>query len=165
MNIAIISDIHDHITNLTWCIDDMSKRDVSYIFSLGDYCSPYIVERLANITIPTFAVWGNNDRDKHTMCLATQKNSTFTWFQREFGEVVINNERYFLTHYPELAEHAAKSAKFSAVFHGHTHVVRDETIGTTPVINPGKIAIYPNDLITYCIFDTQSRECTIITKK
>lgn len=164
MKIAIISDIHDQIDHLLWFLDEIQKHDISYIFGLGDYCSPYIIERLITAPVPIFAVWGNNDGDKQTMYLASQKNPQCTCATREFGEITVEEMHYFLSHYKELAENAAKSGDYDAVFHGHTHIIRNEKIGTVPIINPGKLAIYPNNVISFAIFDTLTQSTKMIIK-
>ncbi len=164
MKIAIVSDIHDQIDHLTWFLDEIKKYDISYIFALGDYCSPYIIERLITAPIPIFGIWGNNDGDKQTMFLASQKNPQCTFASREFGEIILEENRYFLSHYKELAENAAKSHDYDAVFHGHTHIMCNEKIGTVPMINPGKLTLYPNNIISFAIFDTLTQATEMIIK-
>ena len=133
MRIALLSDTHDRIDHLRWFLDQIATQKIDHVFCLGDYCSPHIIEKLAHINSPIFAVWGNNDVDKQSMRLATQQNPNFTWAHEEYGEITCDNKRYFLTHYPELAENAALSGQFAAVFHGHTHHVRNELINATPI--------------------------------
>lgn len=158
MKIAVISDIHDQSDHLQWFSKEITKYDVSLIFALGDYCSPFIIEKLAAIPIPIFAVWGNNDSAKDAMINATHINQQFTFFPHEFGEITIDQGHYFITHYPELAEDAAKSHNFDAVFHGHTHYARYERIGIVPIINPGKFAHYPHNTTSFAVFNTKTQE-------
>jgi len=165
MNIAIISDIHDQIENLKWTLDQISDKNISHIFTLGDYTSPYIIERLQVNNIPISAVWGNCDGDRHSMLLASQnENKNISFARREFDAVEIDDKKFFLTHYPDLAENAANSLDYDAVFHGHTHYQRNEKIGTVPIINPGKLAPYPNDKISFAIFDTKTFDVEFIVK-
>ena len=158
MKIAVISDIHDQSDHLQWFSQEIKKYNVSHIFALGDYCSPFIVEKLASIPIPIFAVWGNNDSEKDAMINAAQVNQKFTFAPHKFGEIIIDERQYFLTHYPDLAENAAKSHEFDAVFHGHTHYARCEKIGIVPIINPGKFALYPHNVTSFAIFDTDTQK-------
>jgi putative phosphoesterase len=165
MKIAIVSDIHDHIDNCAWFLQTVREHDVDHIFALGDYCSPFIITDLAALDTPIFAVWGNNDGDKPALIAAAQNNSHFTFAPRDFCTVTLDDKNYFLTHYPEIAEHAAKSLDFDAVFHGHTHQIRTEKIGVVPIINPGKISSYPQEAsVTFAIFDTDTHNTQIITK-
>ena len=165
MKIAVISDIHDQIENLDWALKQIKNKDISHIFALGDYTSPYIIERLQVDNIPISAVWGNSDGDRHSMLLASQnENPHISFAKREFDTVKIDDKKFFLTHYPDLAENAAKSLDYDAVFHGHTHYQKNEKIGTVPIINPGKLAMYPNDEISFAIFDTETFDAEFVAK-
>ncbi len=165
MKIAIISDIHDQIDHLTWALAHINEyQTIEHIFVLGDYCSPFIVEKLCTLKTPIHAIWGNNDGDKQTILRIASTHPSCTFAPREFATVEIDEKKYFLSHYEELAEHAAKSCDFDAVFHGHTHVIRNEKIGITPIINPGKLALYPNCIYSFAIFDTADDTTEIIIK-
>ncbi len=165
MKIAIISDIHDQIENLNWALKQMQNEHISHILALGDYSSSYIVERLQLNEIPVNAVWGNCDGDKQSMLRAsTNKNPNITFANGDFDTIELADKKYFITHFPVLAEHAATTLEYDAVFHGHSHYTRDEKIGNIPIINPGKLALYPNDEISFAIFDTEALDVKFIIK-
>ncbi len=165
MKIAIISDIHDQIENLNWALEKITQDEISYIFALGDYTSSYIIERLQVNDIPINAVWGNCDGDKQSIIRASNnENKNISFAEHSFDTIEIEDKKFFLTHYPELAENAAKSRDYDAVFHGHTHYKRDEKIGIVPIISPGKLAIYPHDEISFAIFDTDANKTKFIIK-
>ncbi|XLQ20353.1 MAG: YfcE family phosphodiesterase [Candidatus Moraniibacteriota bacterium] len=165
MKIGIISDIHDQIENLNWAMNELKVKDISHIFALGDYSSAYTVERLQVNNIPVHAVWGNCDGDKQSMLQAsTNENKNISFANGEFDTVEIANKKYFITHFPDLAEHAATTLEYDAVFHGHTHHKRNEKIGNTPIINPGKLAIYPHNEISIAVFDTEELTTEFIVK-
>ncbi len=165
MKIAIISDIHDQIENLNWALSQIKENDISHIFALGDYTSSYIVERLQVNNIPISAVWGNCDGDKQSMLRASNnENKNIIFANNVFQTIELEDKKYFITHFPDLAENAAKSLDYDAVFHGHTHHMRDELIGNIPIINPGKLAMYPNDEISFAIFDTKNNNVEFIIK-
>ncbi len=166
MKIAIISDIHDQSENLKWAVEEMRKRKVDQVFALGDYSSPYIVERLGLVGVPVIAVWGNNDGDQVAMFKAVteDKNNQIYFKKGTFAEIEYDGQKYFITHYPLLAENAAQSGKYQAVFHGHTHQQRYEIINNTPIINPGKLAIYPDDKISFAIYNTEDKKVEFVEK-
>ncbi len=165
MKIAIISDIHDQIENLYWVLDEIKERNIDYIFALGDYTSPYIIERLQVNKIPIHAVWGNCDGARQAMFITSQnENPNISFAKTEFATIEIENKKYFITHFPDLAEHATTTLEYDAVFHGHTHYKRNEKIGNTPIINPGKLAMYPNNEISFAIFDTETLNVEFIIK-
>ncbi|MEA3323048.1 MAG: metallophosphoesterase [Patescibacteria group bacterium] len=155
MKIAIISDIHDQIENLNWALDQMKQNNISHMFALGDFTSPYIIERLQVDNIPVHAVWGNCDGARQAMFQASlNENPNISFSKTEFATIEFKDKKYFITHYPDLAENAAKSLDYDVVFHGHTHYQRNEKIGNIPIINPGKLAMYPNDKVSFAIFNT-----------
>jgi len=166
MKIALISDIHDQVENLAWAKEEMRKHSIDFIFALGDYCTPYIIERLGIIGPPIIAVWGNNDGDKVAMMQAVEKDpQNKIQFQRgQFAEIELGGEKYFLTHYPLLAENAALSRKYKAVFHGHTHQQRNDEYNGTPLINPGKLAVYPAGPVSWALYDTEEKTVEFINK-
>lgn len=165
MKIALISDIHDNIDQLMWALEHIEGSEAQHVFCMGDIASPYAVERLATLSLPILSVFGNNDGDKaQIMRVALDPDNTLTFAQRDFGEIELESKKYFLTHYPELAEHAALSGKYSAVFHGHTHEMRNEKIKDTPIINPGKLASYPGETISIAYYDTETKEVDFIIK-
>lgn len=167
MKIAIISDIHDQVANLQWALKEMRREQVEHVFALGDYCSPYIVERLGLVGAPVTAVWGNNDGDKVAMFKAVlaDKNNSIHFKKGVFAEVELAGERYFITHYPLLAENAALSGKYRAVFYGHTHEQKKEYLGDTLTINPGKLALYPNSLVSFAVYDSEKNDVRFVEKK
>lgn len=167
MHIAIISDIHDSIENLTWAIAEITQRNtVTHAFLLGDYCSPFIITKFLDLHTPITAVWGNNDLDKQQILQNAHKHEhLFVFAKHEFDSITIDDKKYFITHYPELAENAAKSKEYDAVFHGHTHRIKNEKIGEVPIINPGKLFTYPDHVITFGIFNTANGGIEIVMKK
>jgi len=167
MKIAIISDVHDQVENLKWAMDELKSKNISHIFALGDYSSAYTVERMQieNSNVPVHAVWGNCDGDKQPMLSAASTiNTNLSFSKYEFSVIELENKKYFITHYPILAENAASTLDYVAVFHGHTHIMRDEKIGTTPIICPGKLALYPHDKISIAIFDTDTLTTEFLIK-
>ena len=167
MKIAIISDIHDQVDNLKWALKEMKKREIDQVFALGDYCTPYVVERLGLVGVPVTAVWGNNDGDKVAMFKAVveDQDNSISFKKRVFADVDLNGDKYFITHYPLLAENAALTEKYKAVFYGHTHKKRKEYLKDTLLVNPGKLALYPDSLVSFAIYDTKQNEVVFVEKK
>lgn len=87
------------------------------------------------------------------MRVAQRENSNISFSQHDFGEIECESKTYFLTHYPEIADLAALSGKYSAVFYGHTHEMHDGKIEDTPIINPEKLASYPSNTISIAYYN------------
>ena len=166
MRIGILSDIHDHKSNLLWALDRMKQLQIEHILCLGDVVSPFIAKELAHCSIPTFLVFGNNDGDRAMITkLSHQEDGQLSLAYREFAEFDLERKTYFLSHYPELAESAALSGKYVAAFHGHTHKMRKEILGNTPILCPGEICGLVSGKVSFAIFDTTNGESEFCIKE
>src|SRR3989344_8260805 len=165
MKIAVLSDIHDHLTNLEKILKEIEGKVEAIIFC-GDLISPFTTGILAKANIPTYACLGNNDEDHIGMM--KKGGEKFTWFHlsQEYGEVELDGKKLAFCHYPKLGELLAKSGEYYAVFYGHTHEVDNKKIGKTLLLNPGSVcginfdkAAY--DKVTYAIYDTSTNSAEI----
>ena len=73
----------------------------------------------------TIAVLGNCDRSDYGSSVRAECRP------------VIGGVRIWVAHFPEDAIDAARSGAYELAIHGHTHVPRDEVIGSCRVLNPG----------------------------
>ena len=167
MKIAGLSDIHDHIWNLEKVLDQI-KGGVEAIIFCGDMCAPFTAKVLGSLNIPIYACLGNNDEDHIGMM--KKGGSKFTWFHlsQEFGQVKLDGEKIAFCHYPKLAELLAKTEDYDAVFHGHTHVSRNEKRGKTLLLNPGAVCGIQDGksrVASYSIYDTKTNSARIIEFK
>jgi uncharacterized protein len=116
MRIAVISDTHDrfpaHVGEAIATADE--------IWHLGDVCEPHVLAAIKQLGPPVRVVRGNCD--SHTAWPLTL-------------DFEIAGFRIHLEHIPP---HKAPPG-CELLFHGHTHVPRDETIGATRFLNPGCI--------------------------
>jgi uncharacterized protein len=164
MKIAILSDIHDHIQNLEKALEQI-KGKVETIICLGDFCAPFSVAMIAEANIPVHAVLGNNDGDQ----IGLQKlgGDVFHWtpLLKEFGEVELDGRKIAFNHYPKLGELLARTGDYDAVFHGHSHVLRNEYFGKSLLVNPGSVCGIQRlgqGRASYAIYDTESNSAEII---
>lgn len=118
MLVGLISDIHGYL-------DDRiaeELNDVDVILCAGDIERPSILFELQAIA-PTIAVYGNCDNYDYQLCA---------------GSVAcprLGGVRFKVIHRPE--DVGAIPEDVSVVVHGHTHIPRDEIIGSVRFINPG----------------------------
>lgn len=168
MKIAILSDIHDHIDQLSKVLKDIKGNCEAIIFC-GDMVSPFTTGLLAKADLPIYACLGNNDEDQIGMM---KKGSAFTWFHlsQEFGTVELDGKNIAFCHYPKLAELLAISNEYDAVFFGHTHTPKNEKLGSTLLLNPGAVcginfssAKYESG--SFAIYDTSTNSAEIISVK
>lgn len=116
MKIAVIADTHgkfpDSVANQIVAADE--------IWHLGDFCDLRTLDAVRELGRPFFGVLGNNDWSLDLpMQLSLERGG------RTFSLIHIPPRRI-----PEGHEF---------LLHGHTHVPRDEVVGTTRVLNPGTL--------------------------
>ena len=167
MKVLVLSDIHDHLTNLAWALSEAKKRNVDEVWSLGDTVSPFTLRALGEQSpAPVVAIFGNNEGDRARLAMVAQRLSgKLTLFPRDVAEVQRDGSWFFLSHYPDLAEDAALSGKYSAVFHGHTHQQRKETINGTLLVNPGEIAGVRSGKVSCAVVDLPDGDVTFLQKE
>lgn len=164
MKIAVLSDSHDHIWNLNKILSQI-KSKVGAIIHCGDVIAPFTIKLIAYANLPTYVVLGNNDEDHIGMYKKGTEKFTWITVGEQFGEVELEGRKIAFTHYPKLGELLAGSREYDAVFHGHTHVVRNEAFGKTTLVNPGSVCgIIKGKTATasYAIYDTDSNSAQII---
>ena len=120
MQIGLISDTHGRLHE---GVHDAFKG-VDYIIHAGDIGAPSILWELESIA-PTMAVLGNNDFEDYGASV------------RDFITPTIGGLKFYVTHYRHIAEELACKGGYKLIIHGHTHLRRDQVIGSTRLINPG----------------------------
>ncbi len=155
MLIAIISDIHDNLTNLKNCLDYLKDREVSKIICCGDITNLNTIKNLAkNFLGEIFIVSGNAD-------LYNEKDLSKFSNINYHGEIAITelaglNIAY--CHEPEKIKKAKELAPLTLdfIFYGHTHKPWIENDGKTIIANPGNLAGIFNSA-TFAILETDTK--------
>ncbi|PKL61851.1 MAG: metallophosphoesterase, partial [Methanomicrobiales archaeon HGW-Methanomicrobiales-2] len=63
MRIGILSDTHDNLQMVDAAVRQLNREQVDLTLHAGDYVSPFVIPRLANLQSPMIGVLGNNDGD------------------------------------------------------------------------------------------------------
>jgi hypothetical protein len=156
MKVAIISDIHDNLTNLEKFLEWAKENEIEELFVCGDLCAP---ATLVRVLAPGFSgkiriVFGNVcDRDLEQEKADELKNvihyGDLAEFEisRKFAENHADERgkdnksvKVVLTHFPEVAKKLAESQKYDMVFYGHSHKPWIEQVGKTILANPGTLS-------------------------
>lgn len=151
MQLAILSDIHDHVWNLRAALSACNDADA--LICCGDLCSPFIVNLLAHgFPGRIHIVFGNNDGDQLRIAQNAARHGGRI---RLYGEFAILRPEEFgiriaVNHYPAIAEGLAASGKYDLVCYGHDHTLRvdgpirssDARPVCAALINPGAIMGY-----------------------
>lgn len=165
MKIAILSDSHDHVNNLQKVVDQIKNNAQAVIFC-GDLVAPFSAEILSRSNLSTYLCLGNNDEDH--IGLVKKGGDKFEWthLAQEFGQLELAGRRLAFCHYPKLAELLAKTNDYDAVFYGHTHQSKNETLGKCILVNPGAICGIQNGkmgIASYAIYNAVNNQADIIT--
>lgn len=160
MQIAIISDIHDHISNLRKALK-MLQQHTELLICCGDLCSPFIVDELAK-GFPgkdIHVVFGNNDGDLYRI---TTKAATYEHLNLygEFFEREFDGKRFAVSHFDNIGHALAQSDAYDVVCFGHNHRYEVGEKGKTLIINPGEIMGELTGSATFVVYDTDNRRAT-----
>lgn len=164
MQIAIISDIHENFHNLILALEDMEKQGIEKILCLGDLMNAGIAKILAAQEIPCYMIWGNNDGEKVDIMRASyRKNSNLEVSLNTYDFLELGGRKIFISHYDNLAVPMAHSGLYDAIFYGHNHLQKIETINNTTVVNPGELSAQKTGDCTYAIYNTYDNIVKIIS--
>ncbi len=145
MKIGIISDTHDHWTNIEKFVDKfIDEEKVEVVFHCGDIIAPFMKKpfnRLNENNIPLYAVYGNNDGEREG--LKNLFGKTFE-IKGNFLEIELSGKKILMFHHleMEIVDAIAKSEKYDLILKGHTHQVMEKKIGKTLIVNPGEACGY-----------------------
>jgi uncharacterized protein len=145
MQIAIISDVHNNITNLKKVLDFCQDNDIKTIICCGDLASMETLDFLNdNYKGTIHYAFGNMDNDQ-LKGFGFSKKYKRTFLYPQFGEKEIQRRKIAFVHFPEIAKKLCETKKYRFVFYGHTHKPWTEKIGNCIMLNPGNVAgeIYP----------------------
>lgn len=160
MQIAVLSDTHDHVWRLDQAIPYLKSADV--ILHCGDLCSPFVLVRMGSALSdkPIHVVLGNNDGDPRLLTLKALEAGNIH-LHGQFASIELDGLRVALNHYPEIARPIAASNEFDLVCYGHDHIAFTTQINRTVLLNPGEM-LGMNGRSTFALFDTQTLGVTWI---
>lgn len=167
MKYGIISDSHDNFYNLEQALKIIKRKKIKTCFHLGDYCAPGFVKAMvAYKDIRWICVWGNVDGAKAKILLDQRKSPNFDISNEAFREFETPKGKIFLTHFPLLAELAAKSGVYRAAFYGDNHAKKVEKLKNgTLLANPGELAGFASGQPSFGVWDSNTNEMKIIDLK
>lgn len=168
MHIAIISDVHNNLTNLKKVLDYCTQNNIEKIICCGDLASMETLDFLNdNFDPPSvaaeplqepviFYTFGNMDNDhlkNYDFADIYKKTRIF----KGYGEITIDDRKIAFVHFPQKAKELCETGKYDFVFHGHTHKPWTEKIGNCILLNPGNVAgeIYPP---TFAVWNTENNK-------
>jgi uncharacterized protein len=156
MNIAIMSDSHDHWTHLIAAIELANEAGCELLLFAGDLIAPPGIEVLEQFAGQVKFVWGNNEHERVGMTRKMDASGKIE-LCGDIYEDTVDGVRIFMNHYPRFSELAAKSGEFDLAIFGHTHDYSVEKIADCWLINPGEIQGYKTGQPGFVLFDTKTK--------
>lgn len=156
MNIAILSDSHDHIPNLARAINRANRARAEILIHCGDLISPFMLPYLNRFQGNIHLIYGNNVGDQHLISSRCASQFERIIHHGIEGSIEINGLRIGFHHYPSLARGLAAQGRFDVVCCGHNHRSGVEKIVDCLLINPGDL-LGKDEPPGFILFSTEDR--------
>ncbi len=158
MKILIASDSHDNNEKLSGAVAIGNDFGCEVMLHAGDFVSPPTLDNLKSFNGKVYLVWGNNEGEKvgFVAKVAQLSNTEMAGdvMEKEFGGL-----KFYMNHYPDIAENAGLTGKYDVCIYGHTHLYNEETISNgTLFLNPGEVHGNKTGVSTCIIFDTETKK-------
>ena len=136
MRIAIVSDTHSRTATIQQTLAVIAQRRIKLIIHCGDI---EVDDAVRLFPAHTHFVFGNCDWDRDAIRTAIER--TGATLHEPFGHLEIAGKALGFVHGDDktLLHDLIAAETFDYIFHGHTHIARDERVGRTRVINPGAL--------------------------
>ena len=139
MILGVVSDTHNHLSNIEKIIDIFNDRNIDKAIHTGDITQAKTLNKFSRLNCPLVGVYGNNDLKEEGLKDVAKQNGFD--FQIPPFLLKIDNKKIAIFHEPEDIESFLKEdLSIQLIVHGHTHRYRNEKIGNVKIINPGECA-------------------------
>ena len=155
MNIGILSDTHNQLSNLISCITTLEDRHVQTVIHCGDLVDEDLIQYFMGFQL--IYLFGNTDMNTSTIQKRVQHLGNGSQAGYHF-EGVLGGKRIFAAHGDVEGQisQAAQSKLYDYVFYGHTHRFKDESRCKTRLINPGALGGIRRESRSFCILDLET---------
>ena len=156
MKIGLISDTHDNVDNILRAVKKFQHAGVEFVIHLGDIVAPATIKYFKGINMKF--ITGNCDGDIE-MIREKCDEMGFEYLGKT-ADLKLDGKKICVMH-PDPSKAAPELiGRFDYIFHGHTHVRRDEVVDGTHIVNPG--AHYYKTEGTVAILDIPSGEVEFV---
>jgi len=136
--IGLLSDTHGDARRAAEAMSMLRRGGAGLILHLGDVGSEAVLEELLGGAPGELRVVFGNCDDEWELSRHAARLGIIV--DHPMGRLEVEGRRiaYSHGHLPRLLDEALREG-VDWIFHGHTHEVRDERIGSTRIINPGAL--------------------------
>jgi len=161
MQIAILSDTHNHLANLQKALRIIEDENIQTVIHCGDVTTTETLALLSPCKV--ILTYGNGDFSsgemRNTLLRVNPGSYAGSVFQGEIDGLMIA-----VTHGHHLSQfqNLINSQQFDWIFFGHSHRREDRLQGRTRLVNPGALGGLHKEERSFCILDTQTRQIRFI---
>ncbi len=159
MKIGVLSDTHDHISNIKKAINLFTSLEIEFILHLGDFVAPFTAKYFLNMDAKFIGIFGNNDGEKFGLKKAFSDTGEL---HSPPYELNIEDKSFLLLHDPITLDSYIKSQKYDYILYGHLHKKDKRTIGKTKIFNPGEVCGIVSGIPSIGYIDTKQDIMEII---
>jgi putative phosphoesterase len=135
VRIGVVSDTHNHLSNVRRIVELLNAADVDRVVHTGDITQAKTLDVLAGLRAPLAGVFGNNDVERDALGAAIARHGFA--FAESGLEVALAGRRILVVHDPR---ELAGRDDYDVALHGHTHRLTVERSADRLVFNPGECA-------------------------
>lgn len=161
--LGIMSDSHEQEEPIKKAVKLFKEEGCDLVIHCGDIISPLVLEHFKGLNVKF--VFGNNDGEREFLNIKAKEHGLEEIKDEQIFEY--ENKKFYVNHGHRFVlkrmEDAIQSQKYDYILTGHTHHVRDETIGKTRIINPG--ALFRVNKKTVCLLDIKTDKLDFIEIK
>jgi hypothetical protein len=153
VRLGVISDTHDHLTNIRKALALFRELGVEAVVHAGDVVAPFAAKALLEFDSPLLAVFGNNDGERAGL-------SRLLDIEPGPRELSLDGKKVVLAHdAAEVPDELARSS--DVVVTGHTH---DPGVvpGRPATLNPGEAGGWLTGRATCAVLDLDTMEAEIL---
>ena len=159
MRIGVVSDTHNNLKSVAKIVSIFNDQKVEKVVHTGDITQSKTVEAFAEIKMPMYGVYGNNDLELESLTKSISKLGYY-FVQPPFIDIWCN-KKMIVVHDPLLLNEYDLS-EYNLAIHGHTHRYRMERINSTLIFNPGECAGHMTGFNAVGVIDLESMDTEII---
>jgi uncharacterized protein len=135
VRIGVVSDTHNHLSNVRRIVELLNGAGVDRVFHTGDITQAKTLDALAGLRAPVSGVFGNNDVERDALGAAIARHG-FAFAESGLA-LALAGRRIVVVHDPR---ELAGRTDFDLALHGHTHRLTVERTQGRLVFNPGECA-------------------------
>ncbi|HWB20587.1 MAG TPA: YfcE family phosphodiesterase [Phycisphaerales bacterium] len=158
MLIGILSDSHGEVERTASAVTMLRDRGAQALIHLGDVETDDVINELV-ADLPAYLVFGNCDPDWQPM--SRYARSLGINVKHPAGLLEADGKTIAFTH-GHLESHMrdALERQVDYLLHGHSHMLRDERVGRTRILNPG--ALHRARRYTAMLLDSVADQASVI---